>query len=93
MLLSFFWSAQISDVLVLRLPLLSFFCFQRLAHAVNDAVRLLFVASLDVTLVLVAVVFVAVVNLTLFAGDEVLFSHAPAPTPTANFTVVALFLS
>ena len=60
-----------------------------LAHAVKDAVHLLVVASLDETLVLV--VFVVIV--TLLAGDEVLFLHAPALTPTGALAVVALFLS
>ena len=83
MLLSFLWSAQVSDVFVL-LPVLSFFRFQGFAHAVEDAVRLLFVASLDVTLVLV------VVKVTLLAGDEILFPRAPAPTPTAALAVFAV---
>ena len=90
MLFSFLWSAQISE------PLLFFFRFQGLAHAVEDAVRLLAIASLDVTpllvaavvvvnvtLVLDAVVVVAVVMVTLLAVDEVLFLPAPALTPTA----------
>ena len=107
--LSFFWSAQVSDVFVLRLPLLSFFRFQGLTHTFEVAVRLLFVASLDVTLVAVvvvvvvvvvsvtlvlfAVIFVAVVIVIRLAGDEVLFLHATAPTPIGAFAVVALFLS
>ena len=105
--LSFLWSAQVSVVFVLLRPLLSFFRFQGLAHAVEDAVRLLVVASLDVTpvlvvvsvtLVLVAVVVtlvldVVVVNVILLADDEVLLPHAPAPTPTAALAVVALFIS
>ena len=79
-----------------------FFCFQGLAHAVEDAVHLLVVASLDVTLVLVvvvvtlvlaAVVVVAAVNVTLLAGDEFLFLHAPALTPTVALAIVALFRS
>ena len=111
MLLSFFWSAQVSYVFLLLLPLLSFFRFQVLAHAVQDAVHLLVVASLDVTLVLdvvvvtlvlvvvvvtlvlAAVVLVAVVNVTLLAGDEILFLHAPALTPTGALAVVALFFT
>ena len=92
--MSFLWSAEVSDVFVLRLPLLSFFRFQVLAHAVEDAARLLLVASFDVAHVLVAVVVVvAVVNVTLLAGDEILFPHIPAPTPTAALAVVALLLS
>ena len=92
------WWAQVSDVFVLRLPLLSFFRFQGLAHAVKDVVRLLFAASLDVILALVAVVVtlvlvVAVVSVTLLSGDEVLFLHAPALTPTGALAIVALFLS
>ena len=59
--LSFFWSANISDVLDLRRPLLSFFRFQGLTHAVKDAIRLLVVASLVITPALVAVVVVVVV--------------------------------
>ena len=86
MLLSFLWSAQVSYVFLL-LPLLSFIRFQVLAHAVEDAVHLLVVASLDLTLVLVVVVVV-----TLVAGDGVLFLHAPALTPTGVLAVVALFL-
>ena len=89
MLLSFLWSAQVSDVIVFPFPLLSIFRFQRFAHVVEDVVCLLFVASLDVTLVLVIVV----VNVTILAGNEILFSHAPASTPTAALRVVALFLS
>ena len=107
MCLSFFWSARISDVFVLLRPLLSFFRFQ-LAPAVEDAVCLLVVGSLDVisvlvvgvTLVLVAVVVVlflaavvVVVTVIFLAGDEVIFLHAPALTPTADLAVVALFLS
>ena len=92
MLLSFLWSAQVSDVFVHRLSLLSLFRFQGLAHAVEDAVSLPFVASLDVTLVLAAVV-VAVVNVTLLASDEIPFPHAPAPTLTAALAVLAMFLS
>ena len=76
MLLSFLWSAQVSYVFLLLLPLLSFFRFQVLTHAVEDAVHLLVVASLNVTLVVVVVVtlvlatvfVVAVVNVTLLAG-------------------------
>ena len=60
--LSFQWSAQVSDVFVLRRPLLSFFRFKGLAHVVENVTRLLVVAILDVTLVLVVVV---VVNVTL----------------------------
>ena len=104
MLLSFLWSAQVSYVFLLLLSLLSFFRFQVLAHAVEDAVHLLVVASLEVTLVLVVVVrtlvlaavvvvVVAVVNVTLLAGDEVLFLHAPALTATGALAIVALFLS
>ena len=67
------------------------------AHAVEDAVHRLVVASLDLTLVLVVVVtlvlVVAVVSLTLPAGDEVLFFHEPALTPTGAIAIVALFLS
>ena len=104
MLLSFRWSAQVSDVFVLRLILLSFFRFQGLTNAFEVAARLLFVASLDVNLVLVvvvvsvnlvlvAVIFVAVVIVIRLAGDEVVFLHSNAPTPTGAFAVVALFLS
>ena len=108
MLLSFLCSAQVSDVFVLRLPLLSFFRFQGLTYTFEVAVRLLFVASLEVTLlvvvvvvvvvvsvtlVLVAVIFVAVVIVIRLAGDEVLFLHAAAPTPTGAFAVVALRFS
>ena len=97
-LLSFLWSAQVSDVFVLRLPLLSLFRFLGLAQAVEDAVHLLDVVFLDVTLVLVIVVVtlvlvVVVINATLLPDNEVLFPHAPAPTPTADLAVVALFLS
>ena len=95
---SFLWSAQVSDVFVLRQPLLSFFRFQGLAQAVEDTVRLLVVATSDVTLALVVVVVtlahvVVVVNVILLLDNEVLFSHAPALTPTAALAVVALFLS
>ena len=58
--LSFFWSAQVSDVFVLLRPLLSFFRFGGLAHAVEDAVRLLVFVSFAVAHVLV-VVFVTLV--------------------------------
>ena len=99
MLLSFLWSAQVSDVFVRRLPLL-FFRFQGPSHAVEDAVRLLVVVFFDVTLVLVNVVLslvlaapVVAVSAILLADDEVLFPHAPAPTPTATLAVVALFFS
>ena len=90
--LSSLWSAQVAGVFVVIRPLLSFFRFQGLAHAVEDAVRLLVVASLDVTPVLVVVVLTVVIVI-LLAGDEVLFLHAPALTPTAALAVVALFLS
>ena len=78
--------------------LLSSYRFQGLAHAVEDAVRLLVVASLDVTpvAVVVSLVLTAVVvavNAILLAEDEVLFLHAPALIPTGALTVVALFLS
>ena len=101
--LSFLWSAQVSDVFVPRLPLLSFFRFQVLARAVEDAVRFLVVVFLDVALVLVVVVVVAVtlvlaatvvaVNAILLAVDKVLIPHAQAPTPTVALAVVALFFS
>ena len=81
-------------------PLLSFFRFQGLAPAVDDAVRLLVVASLEVTPALVVVVVnlvlaavVVVLIIILLAGDEVLFLHAPALTPFVALAVVALFLS
>ena len=62
---------------------------------------LLVFASLDVTPVHAVVVVVTLVlaaavvavNAILFVEDEVLFPRAPAPTPTAAFAVVALFLS
>ena len=94
---SFIWSAQ---VCFRRLCSSSdsafFFRFQGLAHAVEGADRLLVVASLDVTpvLVVVVVVFVvvvAVVIVILLADDEVPFLHAPALTSTATLAVVALF--
>ena len=93
--LSFHWSAQISDVFVVRRPLLFFFRFKRLVHAVEDAVRLLVVASLNVTLVLVVdvVVVVVVVNIISLADVQVLFLHAPVLTPTVAISIVALFLS
>ena len=92
--LSFLWSAQVSVVIVLRRPLLPFVRFQGLAHAFEGAVRLLVVASLDVTpLVVVVVVVVVIVVVILLAADEVLFPHAPALTPTVALAVVALFLS
>ena len=62
---SFLWSARVSEVFVLRRPLLSLFRLQGLAHAVEDANRLLVVATLDVTLVLVLVVAVVSVTLVL----------------------------
>ena len=71
----------------------AFFLFQGLAQAVEDAVHLLVAVFLDVTPVLVVVVVVAVVNVTLPAGDEVIFLHAPALTPTGALAVVDLFLS
>ena len=64
--LSLLWSAQVSDVFVLCRLQHSVFRFQGLAHAVEDAVRLL-VASLDVTPVVV------VVNVILVPDDEVYF--------------------
>ena len=88
MLLSFLWSAQVSDVFALRRLQLSFFRFQGLAQAVKDTVCLLVVASLDVTLVLVVVV-----NVIFLADDEVLFPHASALTSTAALAVIAVFLS
>ena len=90
--LSCLWSAQVSVVIVLRRPLLPFVSFQGLAHAFGGAVRLLVVASLDVT-PLVVVVVVVIVVVILLAGDEVLSPHAPALTPTVALAVVALFLS
>ena len=89
--LSFLWSARVSDVFVFRQPLLFFFRFQGLAHAVEDAVRFLIVAALDITPVLVVVVFV--VNAILLADNKYLFPHAPALTSTAALAFVALFLS
>ena len=97
--LSFLWSAQVSDVFVPRLPLLSFFRFNGLTHAVEDAVRLLVVVFLDVNLFLNVVVTlvlnatVVAVNAILLADDKVLLPHALAPTPTAALAVFALFLS
>ena len=103
MLLGFLWSAQVSDVFVVCRPLLFLFRLQGLTHAVGDAVCLLFVASLDVTPLLVAVV--AVVNVTLFAanvvvavvivnllaGTKILYRPAPALTPTPALAAAALF--
>ena len=91
MLLSFLWSAQASDVFVLCWPLLSLLGFQKLTHAVEDAVRFLVFASLDVTLV--ADVVVEVVNVILLAADENLFPHSPALTRPAALAVVASFFS
>ena len=105
--LSFLLSAQISDVFVIRRPLLSFFSFQGLVHTVENAVcfrvvafltLLLFaVAVVSLTLVLVVVVVVVVVivvvNAILLADAIVLFPHVPVLTPTATLAVVALFHS
>ena len=55
----FFFS--VSNVLVFRRPLLFFFRFQGLNLAVEDVVRLLVVASLDVNPFLVVTVIVVVV--------------------------------
>ena len=65
--LSFLWPAQVSDVFVLLLPLLSFFRFQGFAHAVENAV--FYVASSDIIPALVAVVvtLVFVVDVSTFA--------------------------
>ena len=103
MLLSFLWSAQVSDVFVVCRPLPFLFRLQGPTHAAGDAVCLLFVASLDVTTLLVAVVavvnvtvfaanvVVAVVTVNLLAGDKILFCPAPALSPTPALAAAALF--
>ena len=96
--LSILCSAQVSAVFVLRRPLF-FSRLQGLAHSVEDAVRLLVVASLDVTplltvaVVAAAAVVVVVVAVILLAGDTILFLHAPALTQTVALAVIALFPS
>ena len=89
MLLNFLLSTHFPFAFALRRFLFSFLCFRALAQVFANVARLLVVASLDVTLVLVVVV----VNVILLADDDVLFHHAPALTPTVALAVVALFLS
>ena len=90
MLLNFLWSAQVSDVFLLRRPLLSFFCFEALNLSFEDAVRLLVVPSLGVTPVVVVVVVVVVkVSLVLIAVVVALVLAAAVVVAVVNVILLA----